>query len=107
MSRTEVAEWEEPRHSGRLVRPPYPTFSHHATQFPTLPSDGRAVASRRAEYFLFTKCGHPGGFGTADWRPASLLTSIQLAKPGRRGNPTLPGLSTRTPATSRSVGSCV
>ena len=38
---------------------------------------GRAVASRRAEYFLFTKCGHPGGFGTGDWRPASLLTSIQ------------------------------
>jgi aryl-alcohol dehydrogenase-like predicted oxidoreductase len=38
---------------------------------------GGAVASRRAEYFLFTKCGHPGGFGSADWRPASLLTSIQ------------------------------
>lgn len=38
---------------------------------------GRAVASRRADYFLFTKCGHAGGFGTADWRPASLLTSIR------------------------------
>jgi aryl-alcohol dehydrogenase-like predicted oxidoreductase len=38
---------------------------------------GGAVASRRSEYFLFTKCGHPGGFGTGDWRPASLLTSIQ------------------------------
>lgn len=38
---------------------------------------GGAVASRRAEYFLFTKCGHPGGFGTGDWRPTSLLTSIQ------------------------------
>ncbi len=38
---------------------------------------GGAVASRRADYFLFTKCGHPGGFGSADWRPASLLSSIQ------------------------------
>ncbi len=38
---------------------------------------GRAVASRRADYFLFTKCGHPGGFGSSDWRPASLLASIQ------------------------------
>ena len=38
---------------------------------------GDAVASRRADYFLFTKCGHPGGFGSADWRPASLLASIQ------------------------------
>lgn len=38
---------------------------------------GGAVASRRPEYFLFTKCGHPGGFGSADWRPASLLASIQ------------------------------
>ncbi len=38
---------------------------------------GGAVASRRAECYLFTKCGHPGGFGTDDWRPASLLTSIQ------------------------------
>jgi aryl-alcohol dehydrogenase-like predicted oxidoreductase len=38
---------------------------------------GRAVAARRAEYFLFTKCGHTGGFGSVDWRPASLLASIQ------------------------------
>jgi aryl-alcohol dehydrogenase-like predicted oxidoreductase len=38
---------------------------------------GAAVAARRADYFLFTKCGHPGGFGSADWRPASLLASIQ------------------------------
>ena len=38
---------------------------------------GGAVASRRCDYFLFTKCGHPGGFGSSDWRPASLLASIQ------------------------------
>src|SRR5688572_20874979 len=39
---------------------------------------GAAVASRRPDYFLFTKCGHPNGFGGGgDWRPASLLASIQ------------------------------
>src|ERR671921_1461420 len=36
---TGVAEWEEPRHSGRLVMPPYPTLSHSATHSPTFPSD--------------------------------------------------------------------
>jgi aryl-alcohol dehydrogenase-like predicted oxidoreductase len=38
---------------------------------------GGGVAGRRAEYYLFTKCGHPRGFGAGDWRPASLLASIQ------------------------------
>ena len=38
---------------------------------------GRAVAGRRREVFLFTKCGHPRGFGSGDWRPASLLASIE------------------------------
>ena len=38
---------------------------------------GGAVASRRPDYLLFTKCGHPDGFGSSDWRPASLLASIQ------------------------------
>jgi aryl-alcohol dehydrogenase-like predicted oxidoreductase len=38
---------------------------------------GQAVSGRRKEYYLFTKCGHPEGFGTEDWRPASLLTSIE------------------------------
>ena len=38
---------------------------------------GRAVAARRPDYCLFTKCGHPGGFGSGDWRPASLLATIQ------------------------------
>ena len=38
---------------------------------------GRAVAGRRREVFLFTKCGHPRGFGAGDWRRASLLASIE------------------------------
>jgi len=37
---------------------------------------GAAVAGRRREVFLFTKCGHPRGFGAGDWRPKSLLDSI-------------------------------
>jgi len=38
---------------------------------------GAAVGTRRREVFLFTKCGHPRGFGAGDWRPASLLASIE------------------------------
>ena len=38
---------------------------------------GRAVAARRREFYLFTKCGHGQGWGRADWRPAPLLTSIE------------------------------
>jgi len=38
---------------------------------------GRAVSERRRDYFLFTKCGHPDGMPREDWRPASLLGSIQ------------------------------
>jgi aryl-alcohol dehydrogenase-like predicted oxidoreductase len=38
---------------------------------------GTAVRGRRREVFLFTKCGHPRGFGAGDWRPASLLASIE------------------------------
>ena len=38
---------------------------------------GRALGARRAEVRLFTKCGHAGGWGRADWRPASLLSSIE------------------------------
>ncbi len=38
---------------------------------------GAAVRGRRRELFLFTKCGHPRGFGAGDWRPASLLKSIE------------------------------
>lgn len=38
---------------------------------------GRALAGRRHRVHLFTKCGHPGGWGRPDWRPASLLASIE------------------------------
>jgi aryl-alcohol dehydrogenase-like predicted oxidoreductase len=39
---------------------------------------GQALDARRRECYLFTKCGHnPGGWGRGDWRPASLLTSIE------------------------------
>jgi len=38
---------------------------------------GRAVASRRNDFYLFTKCGHPEVAGAEDWRPESLLRSIQ------------------------------
>jgi len=38
---------------------------------------GRALGARRRDVYLFTKCGHPGGWGRGDWRPASLLASIE------------------------------
>jgi len=38
---------------------------------------GAAVADRRKEFYLFTKCGHPEGMANEDWRPESLLRSIQ------------------------------
>ena len=38
---------------------------------------GRAIGKRRRDYFLFTKCGHSGGWGRADWRPGALLKSIE------------------------------
>jgi hypothetical protein len=38
---------------------------------------GRAVGARRREFYLFTKCGHAGSGGRADWRPAALLSSIE------------------------------
>ena len=38
---------------------------------------GAAIGSRRGECYLLTKCGHPRGFGRGDWRPASLLSSIE------------------------------
>jgi aryl-alcohol dehydrogenase-like predicted oxidoreductase len=37
---------------------------------------GQAVAGRRNDFYLFTKCGHPEGMSTEDWRPESLLESI-------------------------------
>jgi aryl-alcohol dehydrogenase-like predicted oxidoreductase len=38
---------------------------------------GKAVGSRRGDYYLFTKCGHPHGIGSEDWSAASLLESIE------------------------------
>ena len=38
---------------------------------------GKAVGGRRDDFYLFTKCGHAGSFGNADWRPAALLKSIE------------------------------
>ncbi|MBI2351421.1 MAG: aldo/keto reductase [Deltaproteobacteria bacterium] len=38
---------------------------------------GQALAGRRKEYYLFTKCGHFTGWGQPDWRPPSLLKSIE------------------------------
>ena len=38
---------------------------------------GRAIGARRREFYLFTKVGHPRGWGRGDWRPASILASIE------------------------------
>lgn len=38
---------------------------------------GEALGKRRTDYFLFTKCGHENGWSHPDWRPESLLRSIQ------------------------------
>src|SRR5207302_6385347 len=38
---------------------------------------GGAVAARRREFYLFTKCGHGRGWGRGDWRPKALLASIE------------------------------
>jgi aryl-alcohol dehydrogenase-like predicted oxidoreductase len=38
---------------------------------------GGALGVRRREVYLFTKCGHAAGWSRADWRPASLLSSIE------------------------------
>ncbi len=38
---------------------------------------GRALAGRRREVCLFTKCGHSRGWGAGEWRPAALRASIE------------------------------
>ncbi|MGH7775388.1 MAG: aldo/keto reductase [Candidatus Binatia bacterium] len=38
---------------------------------------GQAVAGRRKDCYLFTKCGHPNGWGREDWRPTSILKTIE------------------------------
>ena len=37
---------------------------------------GKAVAGRRQDFYLFTKCGHSSGFGLPDWDPKMLAQSI-------------------------------
>ncbi|MDQ6654427.1 MAG: aldo/keto reductase [Verrucomicrobiota bacterium] len=38
---------------------------------------GQTISHRRAEYYLFTKVGHPRGVGSEDWSAASILESIE------------------------------
>src|SRR3954469_24248037 len=52
---------------------------------------GRAVAGRRQDFYLFTKCGHPERPGVADWRPESLLGSIERSPRRARPDPGGPG----------------
>src|SRR4030095_16697950 len=40
-------------------------------------SIGKAISKRRDEFFLFTKCGHPRGIGSADWSAKSILESSE------------------------------
>ena len=40
-------------------------------------SIGNAISKWRDEFFLFTKCGHPRGIGSADWSASSILQSIE------------------------------
>lgn len=37
---------------------------------------GQTVSHRRKDYFLFTKCGQGGDFGTPDWSPETIEKSI-------------------------------
>lgn len=38
---------------------------------------GQAVSGRRKDFWLFTKSGHPEGMSMEDWRPESILASIE------------------------------
>jgi aryl-alcohol dehydrogenase-like predicted oxidoreductase len=38
---------------------------------------GQAISRRRADFYLFTKCGHPRGVGSEDWSAGSILESIE------------------------------
>lgn len=38
---------------------------------------GEAIGKRRKDYYLFTKCGHEHGWSQPDWRPESLLRTIE------------------------------
>jgi aryl-alcohol dehydrogenase-like predicted oxidoreductase len=38
---------------------------------------GEAIAARRKDFYLFTKCGHESGWTCPDWRPESLFRSVE------------------------------
>ncbi len=38
---------------------------------------GKSVGHRRLDYHLFTKCGHLDGWARPDWRPESILRSVE------------------------------
>ena len=38
---------------------------------------GRAIGGRRQDVYLFTKCGHAGGWGRPDWRATALVASVE------------------------------
>ena len=38
---------------------------------------GKSVSKRRKDFYLFTKCGHPNGMPEENWKPNSILLSIQ------------------------------
>ena len=38
---------------------------------------GKALRGRRDECYVFTKCGHPRGWGGEDWSPAGIIKSIE------------------------------
>src|SRR5947209_5747562 len=62
LNRTGVAEWEEPRHPGPVIklRTPYPTFSHCATHFATFSVRPLCGEDRRPQIPLY-KWVPPGG----------------------------------------------
>src|SRR5438094_10132236 len=41
---------------------------------------GRAVAARRREFYLFTKCGHPRAWARRTGRPAPPLASVERTR---------------------------
>lgn len=47
---------------------------------------GQAVAGRRREFYLFTKCGHAAGFDLPDWSPTLLEKSIERSLKRLRTN---------------------
>jgi aryl-alcohol dehydrogenase-like predicted oxidoreductase len=43
---------------------------------------GKAISRRRADYYLFTKCGHERGWSHPDWRSESLWRSVERSLNG-------------------------